>query len=84
MLQDMEKIDLIIVDWRMPVMDGITFIKTVRENKAYQDLPIIMVTTEIDSPLVEEAVEAGANEYVMKPFSEDVLLRKLTILGIET
>ena len=52
-LQDMEQIDLIIVDWRMPVMDGIKFIKTVREDKTYRDTPIIMVTTEIDSPLVE-------------------------------
>ena len=82
-LQDMDQVDLIVVDWRMPVMDGLKFIKTVREGEEYKDLPIIMVTTEIDSPLVEEAIEAGANEYVMKPFSEDVLLRKLTILGID-
>jgi two-component system chemotaxis response regulator CheY len=63
--------DLMLVDWNMPNMDGITLVKKVREtNKA---TPIIMVTTEAEKTRVIEAIKAGVNNYVVKPFTPEVL-----------
>ena len=63
--------DLLLVDWNMPNMDGITFVKTFREqgNKT----PIIMVTTENEKTRIVEAIKAGVQNYVVKPFTPDVL-----------
>ena len=63
--------DLLLVDWNMPNMDGITFVKTYREqgNKT----PIIMVTTENEKTRIVEAIKAGVQNYVVKPFTPDVL-----------
>lgn len=65
------KPDLMLVDWNMPNMDGLTFVKKFREqgNKA----PIIMVTTEAEKSRVVEAIKAGVNNYVVKPFTPDLL-----------
>ena len=63
--------ELILVDWNMPVMDGLTFVKSFRQtNKA---TPIIMVTTEAEKSRVIEAIRAGVNNFVVKPFTPDVL-----------
>ena len=62
-------------DWNMPNMDGLTLLKKVREKKI--DAPIIMVTTEAEKPRIIEAIKAGANNYVVKPFTPDVLLGKI-------
>lgn len=63
--------DLLLVDWNMPNMDGITFVKAYRElgNKT----PIIMVTTENEKTRIVEAIKAGVQNYVVKPFTPDVL-----------
>ena len=63
--------ELLLVDWNMPNMDGLTFVKKYREqgNKA----PIIMVTTEAEKSRVVEAIKAGVNNYVVKPFTPDLL-----------
>ncbi len=63
--------ELLLVDWNMPNMDGLTFVKKFREqgNKA----PIIMVTTEAEKSRVVEAIKAGVNNYVVKPFTPDLL-----------
>jgi len=70
-----ERPDLMLVDWNMPNMDGITLIKKVRETD--QALPIIMVTTEAEKTRVIEAVKAGVNNYVVKPFTADTLSEKI-------
>jgi two-component system, chemotaxis family, chemotaxis protein CheY len=70
------------VDWNMPVMDGYEFVKSVRAQPDYRDLTLMMVTTEIDVDKVVRALAAGANEYVMKPFTKDVILGKLELLGL--
>jgi two-component system chemotaxis response regulator CheY len=70
-----ERPGLILVDWNMPNMDGITLIKKVRETD--KALPIIMVTTEAEKSRVIEAVKAGVNNYVVKPFTADTLAEKI-------
>ncbi len=68
--------DLLLVDWNMPNMDGLTFVKTYRtKNKT---TPIIMVTTESERSRVIEAIKAGVNNYVVKPFTPDLLSQRIT------
>ena len=74
--------DVVMVDWNMPVMNGLDFIKMVRSNKANRDLPIIMVTTETEMERMSLAFMAGVNEYIMKPFTRSRIEEKLAILGI--
>lgn len=73
--------DLALVDWNMPEMNGIDLIAAVRRDRAYDGMRVVMVTTETEFEQVERALNAGANEYVMKPFSEEVLADKLSLLG---
>jgi two-component system chemotaxis response regulator CheY len=74
--------DLVVVDWNMPVMDGLTFVKELRAEAAYAAVPVLMVTTETEVARMAEALEAGASEYVMKPFTREALLSKLDLLGV--
>jgi two-component system, chemotaxis family, chemotaxis protein CheY len=82
-LQQVEKPQLALVDWNMPEMNGLEFIRAVRADHTYDDMRLMMVTTESETSAMISALEAGANEYVMKPFTKDVILEKLAILGIE-
>ncbi len=68
---------LILVDWNMPEMNGIDFVRALRSDRKYDDVRIMMVTTETEMKRMAEALEQGANEYVMKPFTRDVILQKL-------
>lgn len=81
-LKEMGKPDLVLVDWNMPEMNGFEFVCAVRAERQYDEVPLIMVTTETEISQVAKALQAGANEYVMKPFTKDVLLAKLDLLGI--
>ena len=75
-------VDLIITDWNMPVMDGLTFVKHIRADNKYDDTPIIMVTTEAAKEDIITALKAGVNNYIVKPFKPDVLKDKIdTVLG---
>ena len=78
------KFDVLLVDWEMPGMSGIEFIRTVRADPAHADTPIIMISTLNSSDRMVEAIEAGANEYIMKPFTKEILAMKLEILGVES
>jgi two-component system chemotaxis response regulator CheY len=69
------KPDLMLVDWNMPNMDGLTFVKTWRQNDKVT--PIIMVTTEAEKARVIEAIKAGVNNYVVKPFTPDLLSQRI-------
>lgn len=77
-----EKVDLALVDWNMPDMDGREFILAVRKNSAYKDMRMMMVTTETAITKVAEALEAGADEYIMKPFTREMILEKLVLMGL--
>lgn len=79
-----EKVDLALVDWNMPDMDGREFIREVRKSKTLKDMRMIMVTTETAITKVAEALEAGADEYIMKPFTREVIVEKLALLGLDT
>jgi len=70
-------IDLVLLDWNMPVMDGITFLKTVRADDSFKDVKIIMCTSESEKSRVVEALKSGANNYIIKPFTPEALKEKL-------
>lgn len=73
-------IDFVVSDWNMPVMNGLDFLKNVRKEKNPKDLPVLMVTAEALKENVVEAIQAGANNYVVKPFTPDVLEEKLATI----
>jgi len=70
-----EQADLMLVDWNMPNMDGITLVRKVRETN--KEIPIIMCTTEAQKDRVIEAIKAGVNNYVVKPFNVESLAEKI-------
>ena len=77
-----DQFDLIVTDWNMPEMDGMTFVKTVKTEDEFSKIPILMVTTRSQQEDVIEAMRAGVNNYVIKPFTPQVLKQKLdAILG---
>lgn len=81
-LRDGGKIDIALVDWNMPEMSGFDFIRAVRADHAHDGMRLMMVTTETEIAQVAKALEAGANEYVMKPFTKDMILEKLSLMGV--
>jgi two-component system chemotaxis response regulator CheY len=73
---------LAIVDWNMPVMDGLEFVTELRQREGGRDVVIMMVTTENEGSQVVRALAAGAHEYVFKPFTPDAIAAKLALLGL--
>ncbi len=71
--------DVVLLDWNMPVMDGITLLKNIRQNGAYAGVKVIMCTSESEKAKVMEALKAGANNYIVKPFTPEALKEKLGI-----
>ena len=82
-LKKMGGADIALLDWNMPEMDGFEFLRRVREDAEFSDLRVMMVTTESEMSQVAKALEAGANEYLMKPFTKEALLEKLVLLGLD-
>lgn len=74
--------DVAMVDWNMPVMNGYELIQKVRQDPQLSDIMLVMVTTENESSQVIKALSAGANEYIMKPFTDEMIVEKLQILGL--
>ena len=79
---DAPELALMLVDWNMPEMDGLEFIKRVRAIPRYATSLLMMVTTETEIDQMVKALEAGANEYVMKPFTEEIIADKLRLMGV--
>lgn len=73
---------LALVDWNMPVMNGIEFVRQARKHEGFQSLKIVMVTTETEMPQIVSALEAGVDEYIMKPFTVEIFEEKLEMIGI--
>jgi two-component system chemotaxis response regulator CheY len=71
-----------LVDWNMPVMSGIELVRAIRSDQVLAPLPILMVTSEAEMSSVGEALDAGASEYLMKPFTAEALHDKLGLMGV--
>jgi len=80
-LHDGPEFDLALVDWNMPVMNGLEMLKQAR-SEGYSDLKVMMVTTEAENDFILRALDAGADEYLMKPFDAEALNEKLALLGL--
>ncbi|MGQ0843545.1 MAG: response regulator [Sporichthyaceae bacterium] len=74
--------DVCLVDWNMPVLDGLSFIQSVRSRPEYRQVTLMMVTTEGEHAQIVRALAAGAHEYVIKPFTPDAIGDKLALLGL--
>jgi two-component system chemotaxis response regulator CheY len=74
--------DLVMADWNMPVMDGLELLRELRASPLYARIPVVMVTTEAEIDQMTVALQAGASEYVMKPFTKEILADKLRLAGL--
>ena len=82
LLTQNDDIGVVITDWNMPVMNGLDLVKKIRAEQKYEDMPIIMVTTEGGKAEVITALKSGVNNYIVKPFTPQVLKEKLEdVLG---
>ena len=76
-LLETNKVDLVFLDWNMPEMDGLEFLKKVRSMPDYKEMPIIMVTSESAKYNVVEALQNGATDYIVKPVHQKIFMEKL-------
>lgn len=72
-----QDITLVLLDWNMPILDGYSVLKKIKADEKYRHIPVLMVTTEVDRKRVIQAVQAGATNYLMKPFTQDCLIAKI-------
>lgn len=72
-----DKVDLVITDWNMPEMDGLTFVTTLRSSEEHKSLPVLMITTRSVKDDIVIALKAGVNNYIVKPFTPDTLKEKI-------
>jgi two-component system chemotaxis response regulator CheY len=82
--QDPEKFDLLVADLKMPKMDGLTLIRKLRQQEAFRDFPIIIVTSMHDEETKKEGLRAGANLYLLKPIQPETLVAHIKMLLGET
>ena len=80
---DAEKgaVTLVLADWNMPEMNGLEMLKQLRQRPEFSSVKVVMVTTEAELSHMAVALASGANEYVMKPFTKDVVREKLNLIG---
>ena len=74
--------DVILIDWNMPVLDGLGFIHAVKQRPGWRHLVLMMVTSEAETSAIVRALAAGAHEYLVKPFTTEAIAEKLQILGL--
>jgi two-component system, chemotaxis family, chemotaxis protein CheY len=74
-------VTLVLADWNMPEINGLELVKQLRQQPDLSSLVVVMVTTETELDQMVAALEAGANEYIMKPFTKDILIEKLQMVG---
>ena len=75
-------VDVVLLDWNMPRMDGYELLRVLRGDARYSALKIMMVTTESEMAQIARALDAGADEYIMKPFNDEIIHSKLELLGL--
>lgn len=81
-LEEHGAMELALIDWNMPLLNGYDFVVKVRSQRRYKWMRLMMVTTELETAQMQRALEAGADEYLMKPFMREAVLEKLQILGL--
>lgn len=81
-LRKIDPPDLILIDWNMPVMNGLEFLREVRSDANHATAAVMMITTETDIDQMAKALAEGADEYLMKPFTREALFDKLDLLGV--
>jgi two-component system chemotaxis response regulator CheY len=74
--------DCVLLDWNMPVMDGLTFLQNLRREFGPDNPTVVFCTTENDMGHIEQAITSGAQEYIMKPFDEEILIGKFGQAGL--
>jgi len=74
--------DVILLDWNMPVMNGLEFLVALRASQGGERPVVVFCTTENELPKIQQAIEAGANEYIMKPFDAGIIESKLSQVGV--
>jgi two-component system, chemotaxis family, chemotaxis protein CheY len=82
MAAERNSVQLVLADWNMPEINGLELLKQLRQDAALSSLVVVMVTTETELDQMSLALEAGANEYVMKPFTKEILVEKLELVGV--
>ena len=80
-LREGDPFDFALVDWNMPVMNGLEMLQRMRVE-GFADVKVMMVTTEAENDFIVRALDAGADEYLMKPFDDEALTEKLAMLGL--
>ena len=75
-------LSVILVDWYMPEMNGLEFVKAIRSDPRLGDVPLLMVFTDSEIDQIHPALAAGADEYVLKPFTDRAIAEKLRLLGV--
>ncbi|CAM3030426.1 response regulator [Legionella worsleiensis] len=81
-LNEVDSLDLACIDWNMPVMNGLEFLKIAKKQPNFAETWMMMVTTETEMDHITRAMVSGANEYVMKPFTKEIILGKLQMMGL--
>lgn len=81
-LADADPPAVVLIDWNMPVMNGLELVRAMRANPRYAGTRLVMVTTETEADRMLDALAAGADEYAMKPFTLDVIAAKLEMIGV--
>jgi two-component system, chemotaxis family, chemotaxis protein CheY len=74
--------DCVLLDWNMPIMNGLDFLKKLRAEYGPDKPPVVFCTTETDMSSIEQAIVNGAQEYIMKPFDEEILVGKFEQVGL--
>lgn len=81
LLQNGPQPDVALIDWNMPEMDGLELLQEIRKQSAFNNMTVVMVTAESDVSRIALALESGANEYLMKPLTPEIVASKLQMLG---
>lgn len=79
---EQKQFDAVLLDWHMPVMNGIEFLRALRKSDGVGEPVVVFCTTENEFASIQEAIEAGANEFVMKPFDGDIIQTKFAQVGL--
>jgi two-component system chemotaxis response regulator CheY len=81
-LAELGAVDVVLVDWTMPGMDGMTFVHQFRAEAAYEEMRVVMITSESDPAQIFHALMAGVDEYATKPITREALAEKLGLVGL--